>query len=356
MRGLVGFGSNLLLAHADSLRGRAALQALDFYVHADLFMNPTAELADIVLPVATPFEREALKIGFDISTEAQSLVQLRQPVVPPMGEARGDTEIVFDLACRLGLGEHFWDGDVDAGYRHQLGPSGISLEELRAHPEGVRLPLETRYRTFAEEQDGGFTGFATPTGKAEIYSERFLDHGYPPLPEYEEPLVSPWSRPDLVEAFPLVLTCAHNTHFCETQHRGIARLRKLSRDPEVELHSTAAAARTAAPGRRPTGDWVRIETPHGSVRATGAVSTTARPAGGGGPAWLVAGCDEIGAPGYDPFSADGANLNLIVTSDAVDPVSGSVPHRSYLCEIRAIDAVVADAPDSLQTVARHEIR
>ncbi len=44
VRGLVGFGSNLLLAHADSLRGRTALQALDFYVHADLFMNPTAEL------------------------------------------------------------------------------------------------------------------------------------------------------------------------------------------------------------------------------------------------------------------------------------------------------------------------
>ena len=33
-------------------RGREALKALDFYVHADLFMNPTAELADVVLPVA----------------------------------------------------------------------------------------------------------------------------------------------------------------------------------------------------------------------------------------------------------------------------------------------------------------
>jgi anaerobic selenocysteine-containing dehydrogenase len=43
VRGLVGFGANLLLAHADSQRGREALAALDFYVHADLFMNPTAE-------------------------------------------------------------------------------------------------------------------------------------------------------------------------------------------------------------------------------------------------------------------------------------------------------------------------
>src|SRR5262249_61107360 len=51
VRGLIGFGSNMLLAHADPARGRAALSALDFYAHADLFMTPTAALADIVLPI-----------------------------------------------------------------------------------------------------------------------------------------------------------------------------------------------------------------------------------------------------------------------------------------------------------------
>jgi anaerobic selenocysteine-containing dehydrogenase len=178
VRGLVGFGSNVLLGRANTLRGRAALQALDFYVHADLFMNPMAELADVVLPVASPFEREALKIGFEVSTEAQSLVQLRRPVAEPVGEARGDTEIVFELACRLGLGEHFWNGDIDAGLRHQLGPSGVSLEALRAHPAGIHVPLETRYRTFADELNGGFKGFPTPTGKEEIYSERLLEHDF----------------------------------------------------------------------------------------------------------------------------------------------------------------------------------
>jgi anaerobic selenocysteine-containing dehydrogenase len=91
VRGLVGFGANLLLAHADGHRGREALAALDFYVHTDLFMNPTAELADIVLPVASSFEREALKIGFEVSADAQSTVQLRRRVVEPRGEARSDT-------------------------------------------------------------------------------------------------------------------------------------------------------------------------------------------------------------------------------------------------------------------------
>ena len=76
----------MLLAHADGGYGRKGLAALDFFAHADLFMTPTAELADVVLPVASAFEREALRIGFEISEEAQSLVQLRQAVVPPPGK------------------------------------------------------------------------------------------------------------------------------------------------------------------------------------------------------------------------------------------------------------------------------
>ena len=116
VRGLVGFGANLLLSHGDSRRGREALAALDFYVHADLFMNPTAELADIVLPAASAFETEALAVGFEVSTKAQSRLQLRRPLVEPRGEARADTRIVFDLATRLGLGDHFWNGDIEAGF------------------------------------------------------------------------------------------------------------------------------------------------------------------------------------------------------------------------------------------------
>jgi len=38
-------------------------------------MNPTAELADVVLPVASAFEREGLKIGFEVNQDAQSLIQ-----------------------------------------------------------------------------------------------------------------------------------------------------------------------------------------------------------------------------------------------------------------------------------------
>lgn len=332
VHGLVDFGSNLLLSHADGRRGREALAALDFYVHADLFMNPTAELADIVLPVASAFEREALKIGFEISPDAQSLVQLRRRVVERRGEARSDTEIVFDLACRLGLGAHFWEGDIEAAYRSQLEPSGVSLETLLETPGGVRVPLEARYRKFADRLDGAPRGFNTPTRKIELYSETLLQYGYPPLPEYEEPLVGPRSRPDLAERFPLILTSTKHNLFCESQHRALPGLRRHALDPEVEIHPTAAAARGVAPG-----DWVHIETPAGSVRARARMNASLKPdVVCGQHGWWQA-CPEIGAPGYDPFSPDGANLNLIISNEAIDPVSGSVPHRAYLCEIRRAD-------------------
>jgi anaerobic selenocysteine-containing dehydrogenase len=329
VRGLVNFGSNLLLSHADGQRGREALTALDFYVHADLFMNPTAELADVVLPVASAFEREALKIGFQVSAEAQALVQLRQAVVAPRGECRSDTQIIFDLATRLGLGEHFWDGDIEAAYRYQLGPSGITLEELHAHPGGVRASVEVRYRKFAEQENGARRGFRTPTRKIELYSQALLEGGYPPLPEYEEPLVSPLSQPKLARRYPLILTCAKHSLYCESQQRGLPSLRRQALEPEVELHPQAAAERGILQG-----DWVRIETPQGSVRARASLNDSLDPGVACGQHGWWQACEQIGAPGYDAFSEEGANFNLIIGNEAIDPISGSVPHRAYLCEIR----------------------
>jgi anaerobic selenocysteine-containing dehydrogenase len=327
--GLVSFGSNLLMAHGDSARGRDALQALDFHVHLDLFMSPTAEQADIVLPVTGAFEAEGLKIGFEVSQEAQSLVQLRVPLVPAVGEARSDIEVIFDLANRLGLGEHFFDGDVEAGWQHQLEPSGVTLRQLRADPAGVRLPLETRHRKYAAAgPDGVPAGFATPTGRIELYAESFLDVGQPALPSFSEPALSPWSRPDLADDFPLVLTCSKDLHFCETQYRQIARLRRRAPDPEVELHPETAHARGIADG-----EWVEITTPKGSVRARAAFNDTlALGVVCGQHGWFEP-CAELDLPGYPPFGPGSANLNLVLSQTPSDPISGSSPLRAQVCEV-----------------------
>jgi anaerobic selenocysteine-containing dehydrogenase len=338
VRGLIGFGSNLLLAQADPVRGRVALSALDFYAHADLFMTPTAALADIVLPIASCFEREALKIGFEISAEAQSLVQFRQAVVPPRGEARSDTDFIFDLANRLGLGEHFWDGDVDAAYRHQLGPSGVTLEQLRVEPGGIQVALTTRHAKHAEvDGKGNARGFATPSRKIEFWSETFLDHGYAALPDFVEPQVGPLASPELAARFPLVLTCAKPTLFCQTQHRALPSLRRRALEPEVELHPDAAAARSIT-----AGSWVAVETPAGAMRARARLNDKLDPRVVVGEHGWWQDCEELGVAGYDPFSPKGANFNGVVDARIRDPVGGTPSHRANLCEIRLASAAISE--------------
>ena len=178
MRALVGFGANLLLSRADAARGAAALRALEFHVQTDLYLTPTAQFADIVLPVASAWEREGLSVGFRVDQRACEWVQLRPALVPPRGEARADIDMVFDLAVRLGLGEHFWQGDVDAGLRHYLAPTGLTPEQLRRSGRGVRVPLVAAERKYRSK------GFATPSGRLEIFSPALQAIGEPPLPEF----------------------------------------------------------------------------------------------------------------------------------------------------------------------------
>ena len=97
----------------------------------------------------------------------------------------------------------------------------------------------------------------------------------------------------------------------------------------MDLHPAAAATRGIA-----NGDWVAIETPEGSVRARARFNDSLDPrVVVGEHGWWQA-CEAIGAPGYDPFGPDGANLNLIIGAAVQDPVSGTASHRAYLCEIR----------------------
>jgi anaerobic selenocysteine-containing dehydrogenase len=297
-------------------------------------MTPTAALADIVLPVASCFEREALKIGFEIDAEAQSLVQFRQAIVAPPGEARSDADFIFALAMRLGLGEHFWHGDVDAAYGHQLGPSGVTLEALRAEPAGIKVALTTRHAKHADiDAQGNARGFATPSRKVEFWSETFLDHGYPALPDFAEPGLSPVARPDLAARFPLVLTCAKPTLFCQTQHRALPSLRRRAPEPEIELHPETAAARGIT-----AGSFVEVETPAGAMRARARFNDALDPRVVVGEHGWWQDCEELGAASYDPFSPQGANFNGTVDATVRDPISGTPSHRANLCEVRLVAA------------------
>ena len=316
VRALVGFGANLLLSHADAARGAEALRRLEFHVQSDLYMTPTAAYADIVLPIASAWEREGLRVGFGLDRDACELVQFRPAVVAPRGEARADIDIVFDLAVRLGLGNHFWHGNVAAALDHHLEPSGLNLEALRAEPRGIRVPLKTTYRKYRRG------GFATPSGRIEIFSAALQEIGEPPLPEFRRPV---WAAP----GFPMTLTSAKTPLYCHSQHRNLAPLRRLEPDPVAEISPLTAAARDICDG-----DWLAITTPRGRVRARARLNASlADGIVAARHGWWQA-CPELDLPCYDALDPDGgANINLAIGVETVDPVSGAAPHRCYPCDI-----------------------
>ena len=326
VRALVNFGKNILFTHADGARGERALDALDFMVHADLFMNPTAAHADIVLPVSSAWEREGLCTDFLVDQEASAYAQLRPAVVEARGEARSDMWIAFALAERLGLGNLFWNGDRDAAYRHQLAPSGIALETLRDNPQGVRVALPVRRRKYAEPVDGRSAGFDTPSRKVEIYAERLVDYGHAPLPDHVEPALGRNGGNDPSDAFPLVLTGGKSPHFLHSQNRNLASLRRHEPDPLVDINPETAAAHGVD-----AGDWVTLTTPHGAFRARARFAEKLHPkVVSATHGWWQA-CEALSLPGYP--TVGGANLNAAIGHDVVDPIGGSVPHRAYRCRL-----------------------
>ena len=328
INGFISFGVNLLVSHADGERGKKALQALDFMAHADLFLTPTAQQADIIMPVNTPWEREGLRTDFYADQTASGHAQFRDKVIEPLGESKSDAWIATELAKRLGHGEDFWHGDFDAARRHVLAPSGIDLDELKATPGGMNLGLTSRYRKYAEIENDKPVGFGTPTKRVEIFSETFFANGYDPLPSYVEPAVGPYSRPDLADKFPLVLTDTKTPHYIHSQYRHVGRLRRHEREPRIEMHPDTASERGINEG-----DLVTVRTPHAStqMRARFAKALDLRVVRATAGWWQD--CKPLSLDGYDALSDSGANYNRMIGNEKADPIGGCTPNKSYLCQI-----------------------
>ncbi|MGW7617631.1 molybdopterin dinucleotide binding domain-containing protein [Streptomyces antimycoticus] len=166
-------------------------------------------------------------------------------------------------------------------------------------------------------------GFATPTGRVELYSQRLFDHGYSPLPES----AGPPTDPDL----PLTLSCAKNGYFCHSQHRGLSSLRKRSPEPLVDIGERAAADRDIADGA-----LVEITARNAAVRMRVRVDP------GPHPDTVVAeygwwqSAPDLALPGSDPLAGGEQNYNLLIDNTSHDPISGSVPLRSTPCDVRRI--------------------
>ncbi|OIS92859.1 molybdopterin oxidoreductase [Brucella cytisi] len=330
VRALMSWGSNLVGSQSNTERNLAVLHALDFHVHVDMFMNPTAEMADIILPANMPWEREALKIGFEITQEAAETIQFRPSMLSGCGESRADYAIAFDLAQRLGFGEKFFEGDIRRGWNYQLEPLGVNIADLALHPSGRRFPQPFGYAKYATNKGNGVTGFKTHTRRAELYSETLLQHGYNPLPEHVEPVESPL-RPTADPRFPLVLTTAKSGWFIHTSLRHVASLRKKSPDPAVELSEALANKHGLEDG-----DWALVETPNGQARLRVRINNTLDDRVVVAEFGWWEDCQPLGRNHDDDNQAFVTNLNAILNDRHSDPVSGSVPLRATSCQIHAL--------------------
>jgi anaerobic selenocysteine-containing dehydrogenase len=306
------FGNNTLTTYANSRLVRESLMRLDFMVCADLFMTPTAELADIVLPAALWPEIDQLA---GLPTVAANVVLANQKAVR-VGESMSDEEIFVALARRMKLSS--CTESVEDVLDAQLKAGGLNMTFAQLKERGsVTVPF--KYRKY---EDGGFR---TPTGKIELYSTRLETMGYAPLPSYEEPPESPLSRPDLADEFPLVLTTgARIPYYFNSEHRQIEKLRKAYRDPQADIHPDTAARYGIAKG-----DWMWIETRRGRMRQRARLTTGIDPrviAAEHG--WWF---PEEPAPDYGVWTS---NVNLLTDNGPpYDPQMGTYQLRALLCRV-----------------------
>ena len=235
-------GTNPLMSYPNAEETFRALMKVDFLVVADLFMNPTAQLADILLPVTSHFEFDDL--GFYGLPFGRILG--RPKIVEPPAECRSDVRIINELALKLKLGDPFWKDEVEC-INDILKPSGLSFNDLKK--QGWMIEGEKRYGKFGEK------GFRTESGKVELYSTWMEKNGYSPLPVFFE--VDDGFDKDM----DLVFTSAKVPAFFHSTNRNISSLRKSHPDPQVSIHREA--------GRNlgtKEGDWAWVENRRGKVK------------------------------------------------------------------------------------------
>ncbi len=201
---------------------------LPFLVACDAYMSESTELADLIIPDAAYLERwdpEAPQ-----SYSMIPFVQLRQPVVKPLGEARAFQDVLMDLARRIGGGmeklipwkdsEEYMriaanntPGLKDVGGFEYIKKHGVFIQSKKPqyHKHEKKLKEKDLKGTKVDPKTGvifkdgdaykkdkqyvgqmidgvaykGFTPDKIPkSGKFEVYSEFLEKKGFPALPSY----------------------------------------------------------------------------------------------------------------------------------------------------------------------------
>ena len=315
VKALIAVGTNIATTYPNTNQVLASLKSLDLLVVHDVFMTPTAELADVVLPAAGNLERDEPRLHLHIKGPHAAYMDTVSSKLASIGERKSDWEFIIALGQKLGLQEYF--PSLQALSDEVLAPMGITWNELKERGY-VETPLE--YRKYEK------SGFGTPTGKFELYSTMMRDWGYDPLPDHVEPPESPYRTPERYAEFPLILiTGAKQAVYMHSQNRQVESIRRLAPQPMLEIHPATAALYGIAEG-----DMTWVETARGKLKLRAHLhkriheKVVAIPHG-----WWF---PEQPGPDHGIFEGC-ANMLTDDDADLCDPTFGSSPLKGLLCRV-----------------------
>lgn len=230
IRFLYIYNSNPLASLPNQNRLRKALEESDvFVVTHDIFLTDTALYSDVVLPANTFFER------LDIADSYyHRYVALNEPVERLYGKS--NSEVTRLLAKALDIeNPYLYESDEEV-IRKILELNGLSFEELRVRGF-VKIPEKPRT-------------WETPSGKIEFYSQRAVERGLNPFPEYRKVegkyplrLLTPTHRMTITSQY-------HNTYGMVDPHLYMnpndAREREISDGDTVEVFNEYGRVKTKA--------------------------------------------------------------------------------------------------------------
>ncbi|MED3563808.1 molybdopterin oxidoreductase family protein [Bacillus xiapuensis] len=220
------YGSNPAIVAPESNKVRKGLAREDlFTVVHDLFLTETAMFADIVLPATSSFENTDFYTSY-----WHNYLQLQEPVIPPYGQSKSNTEVFRLLAKGMGFDDQALK-DTDEELINQA-LSGASNPYL---PDITFDQLKEKRFIKARNMEDFIKNLPTPSGKIELYSKKMEEDGYPALPTYI-PLVEE-------KEYPLQYVPAPTHNFLNSTFANNEKHKSLEKEAKLFIHPKDAQIR-----------------------------------------------------------------------------------------------------------------
>lgn len=293
-----------------------AYEKIDFIVTIELFMTTTAHYSDLVLPAALPWEAEDFSTGGFMSQKA----------IEPLGEAKGDFDIIRGIAEAMGYNDLF----TQSGEEY--------LRSILDTPENKDAGVD--YDAYHEQ--GAIVGeykseaFATPESNDLGLTRFYLEHMVPRdnwgqefplkdrLPYYEPSIEAFADNPDR-ERYPLYGFSSHDNYHGQSvwaHNAWLDEFRTVDGKPFCRIHEKAAAERGIS-----TGDTVRVFNDHGSCVMKAVVTKGIQVES----VWVPHGFF------WDEFDEGFAQT---LTGHYPDPVSSNSNYNDWICQVEKIEGGV----------------